>query len=608
MKLDQPRYADGAKTALQSAFGGIDRRYGLSDGVIRDLLGTGADKFPTLSTAPVRSRVHGVEQVYAHFEALTEKWWQRQGGEGSYRDEAPKHAPVIEGVFDVADRIIFVVSAVWGGAELSGGGEGIYCLRAATYDEDTDGVVTSEAVFPYSRAGVRGVVFNSSLVLWADGDGTPDTPDRVVSFLYRPAEGEETPPAITCESLSLSFPAGIGGVWHDLYSAATHFRTDVPLEGVRVGDSVYVEYTCATEKTEKYVRIREIRTLEDGAWIFSADLDESFAESAESLESLEAGRFIHHATVRVERRVPVLEHVCVNRDRIWGTAGNEIYACASCDSASWYRYDSSAAASFYAVVPSVSAFSAVYPYMGSVYFFTLEGAYRMYGTTPEAFSLSEITCYGARGGADASFGIAGGLVFYDSVYGPACFDGEGSTLISRELGDAVPKCTCALGAGGAYYLSDGEYLYVYDVHSRTWHREEARRLRSMLNIRGRVVLFFEDGHALYHRASATEQKELPAESYVEFGEFTDGCAFGSIPVELTLRARLGEGAVLALSIGSPTLGWQEVMRLEGEGDFLRNARVIPQLRCDSYRLRLEGRGEWQVYSIARTFIPCSRAL
>ncbi len=605
MKLEMPRYADGIKTVVQKSFGGIDRREGLSEGAVRDLVGMTADKFPTLSSAPPRSRMKGAEEVYAYFESLTERWWQRQGQEGSYRDEMPRLAPVIEGVFDVADRIFYVVSAIYPGAELSSGGEGIFCVRCAVYDKDRIEVITSEAIFPYVRAGVRGVVFNSALVLWMDGADTPDSPDRVVSFSYSPAKEDGALPTITSDRLSLVFPAGISGVWHDLAEATTYLRCGVPLDGVREGDFVHITYTCSSELAEQFVRIRGIRTLEDGAWIITTDLDESLPESSGSLEQLEAGSFTHHATLQVERRVPQLEHIAVNRDRIWGTVGNEIYSCASCDSANWYRYDLSAGASFYAMLPSVSVFSAVCSYMGSVFFFTREGAYRMYGTTPEAFSLSEITCYGTAEGAETSFGVADGLMFYNSVYGTACFDGEGSVLVSREFGEEIPSCVCALGAGGKYYFSDGEYLYIRDVHSATWHKEEARLLRSMLNISGRVVLFFEDGQALYHRAEPWEEKCPPTESFAELGDFTDGCVFGSIPVEFTLRVRIGEGARLALFVSTPAGVRQEVWRTEQAGSYISTARVIAQLRCDSYRLRLEGEGDFQVYSIARSYIPCS---
>ena len=46
MKLDSPIYKDGAKSAIQTVFGGIDRREGLADGRIFDVLGTTAAKFP----------------------------------------------------------------------------------------------------------------------------------------------------------------------------------------------------------------------------------------------------------------------------------------------------------------------------------------------------------------------------------------------------------------------------------------------------------------------------------------------------------------------------------------------------------------------------------
>jgi hypothetical protein len=244
--------------------------------------------------------------------------------------------------------------------------------------------------------------------------------------------------------------------------------------------------------------------------------------------------------------------------------------------------------------------------MGSVYFFTSEGAYRMYGTTSEAFSISELQCHGCPEESASSFGCADGLVFYCSEQGPVCFDGEGSTLIAYPFGEELPRPKCALGAGGRYLFSDGSFIFSYDVHGRAWHRLEGAGACALLRIGGREAVFYSDGRAEYLRAEAGEER-IEADSFAEFAPFTEGGIYGVLPVEFTVRAKLARDARLSLSVACGRGDWQQILKIEEDGEQVRSVHFLPRTRADSYRLRLDGHGEWQVTSIARSYIYAPRS-
>lgn len=601
MKLEHPKYADKIKTVIQSKFGGFDRSFGSAEGSLSEVLNTTALRFPRISSAPPRSELKGAEKVIEMYDSFTQRWWEHQDGEGSYKDKHKKWIPTIVGVFDVADKVFYLICSIDTSADLYSGGAGMLGISCAFYDEAKDTVINSPQIAPYSGAGVRGVTFNRRLVVWVDGDSTPAYRDRVVAFEYKQTDDEWASAWIEMTDVSLEFEA-LGGVYHNIEEAATYIGCYDSLEGISEGDTVSVRIGDA----EEFFKVRGIYSTSSGVRVIESDYNERISATCSSLGELESGRFGGNISVVISRPVPRLEHVCTNRDRIWGTNGNEIFACASCDENNWYNYQANASDAFTAQIPAVSHFTSLCSYMGNVYFFTREGAYRMYGTTPEAFSLSEISCHGCPEQNAQTFAVTGGLVFYCSERGPVCFDGEGSSLISHQFGENIPSGVCALGAHGRYYFSDGEYIFVYDIHSRTWNRLSGESVCSLLLINGREALFSSDGKAEYLSAIAGEER-IEEDSYAEFGEFTEGCIYGVLPVEFTVRARLGRDSALRLSISVDNGDWQELFEMNERGECVRSAHFLPRSLATSYRLRFDGRGEWQVLSVARSYISAPRS-
>ena len=591
MNMTLPKYSDGIKTVVQTSFGGIDKRAGARDGAVFDMLNMTSDHYPVLSSVSARAEYTDTADVIGYFDSQTEKWWTREGGEGSYRDKLAHACPILVGVYDVADMSMLVVRALdISSSQLSGG----QCLFGIFVCTVADGeMVVSDPVAPVYEEEIRAVTFDRRLVVWVDSE--------VAAFTYN-EDPETKAKSITRETLNRSYYTANGCVYHDVSMATTYIRLNTysSVDGLQVSDTVVVECNGKSQ----YVKLRALSQINSEAWLLETDLVSGMDQNTWDLDSLVNGIYEGQGfAITVSRQVPRLEHACVNRDRIWGAVGNEIYCCASCDPRNWYDYDYlSVARSFYAQIPEVSHFTGIASYMGNVFFFTREDVYRMYGTTPDAFSLRSLSTWGMREDASRSFGVASGMLFYNSTAGPVCFNGDSARLIGTPLGRGSIAGGIGIGHEGKYYLADGESIFIYDTHSGTWHRESGERVVSTLVIDGRLMLFYPEGDAEYHRAEAGEVR-VPVVSSVELADISEGALMGVMPMELVLLAELvSSDASLRVSLRyGDELDWDEVYSTIEGGRHIHRIRFSPKRRCDYYRLRLEGTGEWRLYTLARSY-------
>lgn len=151
--------------------------------------------------------------------------------------------------------------------------------------------------------------------------------------------------------------------------------------------------------------------------------------------------------------------------------------------------------------------------------------------------------------------------------------------------------------------SAGEWsIFVYDTRSNLWHREDARQVISFGWDRELYMLDAEGNMWL-----AGNPRELPADtipeelvlSMVEFGDFVEGDPNRKGVTKLQLRVELDPGAELTALIRFDSSGeWQTVATLTASEKRSHYLPIVPR-RCDHFRIRLEGRGSWRLYSLVR---------
>ena len=580
MRLTSPRYSDGIKTVVQSAFGGIDRREGVADGTLFDTLNMTSEHYPILATRA------GVAK-YEDFEIISSTLGLADTGRSGY---------TLIDVYDVSDTPYYLVSYFDDANESEN-------LLIALLTEDKE--VCSESIVSYylddqtaSRyAHPRAVAWGCSLMLFFGEE------------CYRVGYDRDDR-SITCERIDEHYE-GIARVyideWHSITLNFPILQEEQESYESRLARGYKVRVRCE-DGYDGYLYVRrsavDISSDRELAWIVELDYAEGFCERDidGSYPQGESKRIL------IDISVPALSHICVKRDRIWGVEGNRIYACASSDPRHWFRYDGSAADSFYAEIGEVSSFTGICNYGDSVFLFTREGVYRMYGSTPEAFSLSLLGLSGLEESESESFGCASGMLFFNSTEGIVAFDGTTVSPLYMPLGSERLHSLVGIGCGSRYYAATGSCIFVYDGRYGTWSiLGQENNIRALRLIGGRVVSF-EYSEAYYvERIDVDEPCEINdrMHSRVEFSDLCEGSLYAVCPVGFSFCAVLGVGASLSLSISYEGGEWCEIYSTDREGRHNHRVRFSPRQRSEHYRLRVDGVGEWRMLWLARSYAECA---
>lgn len=318
--------------------------------------------------------------------------------------------------------------------------------------------------------------------------------------------------------------------------------------------------------------------------------------------------------VTVERRMPNMDFVIESENRLWGcryglSAGgqvvNEIYASKLGDFKNWNCFQGVSTDSYVVSLGTDGAFTGAVNHLGFPLFFKENCIHKVYGSYPAAYQTQTVNCRGVQRGSEKSLAAVGEVLYYKSSSGVCAYDGSLPREVSAPLGDTPYHSATAAGLGNKYYISmadpqGGYHLFVFDTARGLWHRED--NTRAGLWCRARNELYFLDcADGKIKTVLGTGEK---AEETVNWMAQT-GCLGLSSPdskyiSRLNLRLRMDPGAKLTVYIDYDSEDrWTPVCTLEC--GTLRSFTVPVRLRrCGHFRLRLEGRGDVQLYSIVKT--------
>ena len=192
------------------------------------------------------------------------------------------------------------------------------------------------------------------------------------------------------------------------------------------------------------------------------------------------------APVKVERRVPELDFVTEQGNRVWGCSRKEntIYACALGDPTNWYSYQGIAADSYAVSVGSDGAFTGAASCLGYLLFFKENCIHKLYGTKPSDYQMSSVRCRGVAANAANSLCVIAETLYYLSPDGVMAWDGSLPTKVSAALdtsGLTAVEWAMAGSMDMRYYLylhqkaggPQAGRLLVYDTEKGLWHEESA---------------------------------------------------------------------------------------------------------------------------------------
>lgn len=375
------------------------------------------------------------------------------------------------------------------------------------------------------------------------------------------------------------------------------------------GDDLVASLTPAQDSSRYY-----------GSWTVTA--------TGTSWRSLDGARTENEGlavSITLERRVPELDFVTEQGNRVWGCSKKEntIYACRLGDPTNWYSYRGIAADSYAVSVGSDGTFTGAASCMGYVLFFKENCIHKLYGSKPSDYQLSSVRCRGVAANAAHSLCVLNETLYYLSPDGVMAWDGSIPTKVSAVL-DASRLANVQSAVGGAldgrYYLhisrtagTKGQTrLLVYDTERGLWHEEDVCSC-DMASTGGQLYLW--DGQALWAADPSREsdwQSTEGVEQQVSFelvtGDIGQDGAEQRYLSRLTLRLDAACASTVEVALSYDGGPWETVASLTArEARRSYDLPLVPR-RHSTLRLRLRGKGQITLRSLAKNLAAAKGGL
>ena len=354
----------------------------------------------------------------------------------------------------------------------------------------------------------------------------------------------------------------------------------------RVGDAVTISGCTVHPENNRTPVIREI----DGAYL-------RFYENVFVID--EGGDIENNLTIA--RKVPDMDFLCENENRLWGCCGDTIYASKLGDPFNFNVFDGLSTDSYAVGVGSAGDFTACCSYLGYPVFFKEDHIYKVYGAKPSNFQVMRSATRGVMTGSGGSLAVAGEMLFYLSSVGIMSYSGGMPQSVHDAFGEERYRNAVGGSDGERYYISMQDsggrfHLFVYDTRTGLWHREDKTHAVGFC-FEGGLYCLCADGTLFTTQEDAVGTVEETVTSMCEFADFTAGSPNHKGITKLQLRVEIEPNAVLRVEIMYDSNGiWQTVQTLAAQGKTSCYLPVIPR-RCDHFRIRLSGQGEWKLYSL-----------
>lgn len=352
-----------------------------------------------------------------------------------------------------------------------------------------------------------------------------------------------------------------------------------------VGEAVFITGAKKSENNRSAM-IREV--LDDGkTLVFTNNL--FLEDSAQN--------------IKMERKIPDLDWLCENENRLWGCKGDEIFATALGNPFRWNNFDGTAMDSYGVSVGSDGDFTGAYSYGGYPIFFKEDAIHKMYGDKPSNFQAMASATSGLEKGSHKSLAVAGELLFYMTRTGIVSYSGGVPTPVSLALGNADFSNAVAGSDGRRYYVSvqengSGWVLYVYDTWLGVWHKEDETHALGFAYSGGVLYMLDAKDNGLYKLRDRDSDEGFAW--FVETGDFTDADPDRKAAGKLQVRMAIDAGAYVKIFVQYDSDGvWREIKMINGE--LKKQSVLVPIVpkRCDHFRLRFIGMGQATLYSITR---------
>ena len=398
---------------------------------------------------------------------------------------------------------------------------------------------------------------------------------------------------------SLRQYSSAAALWVTLSS--TYVRLTAPGLGrdFAAGDAVELSGLAGTDELAGLNGWKILSLVGEDFIVFPGLLDQGYGQSL---------RF------SLRRPVPDMDFVVEAENRLWGCrygsqngeSVNEIYGCALGDFRNWNRFQGLADDSYRVSLGSDGPFTGAVSYLGNPLFFKENSLHKLYIAASGAHRLVDSACRGVEEGCHKSLAVAGEKLFYKSPDAVCLYDGSLPRSVSRALGSGELTDARAGALGECYYLSlrdeDGAFqLLVYDSARALWHREDGTKALCFAPFDGDLYFIDEESGELKTVTGSRGEVEKSLFWQADSGLMGYEEPDQKYVSRLLLRLKLPVGGEADAFIQYDSDGhWHHAGHISGQGTRSFLLPLRPR-RCDHFRLRLQGRGELRLYSMARIY-------
>ena len=597
------------------AFGGINETYGCSEAEESRALNFSSRGYPALQTRAPRRKTREVKDVNGmyHLNGLLVC-------RGTTLEYTPDDSETREGAVVLEHALTNDRKALTGM-----GTKVLIWPDKKAFDTETGELSELGAVWEIGEAGMTvtpcdtegktytpGSVGETEPEAPEDGQlflkGDPETPYGMDSVLLKYSTKNKKWQEIMLQSLRIHCP-GLG--------AAMKENDTVTLSGVpqRVCDALAKglngEISISTLDGDDIITALALPKKSDryyGSWTVLRS-----GTAWQSLDGKVTENEAADAPVKAERRVPDLDFVTEQGNRVWGCSRkeNSIYACALGDPTNWYSYRGIASDSYAVSVGSDGAFTGAASCLSYILFFKENCIHKLYGSKPSDYQMSSVRCRGVAAKAAGSLCVIAETLYYLSPDGVMAWSGSLPAKVSGALDTG--KLTAADWAMGGqldarYYLylhrrADGDgsgRLLVYDTEKGLWH-EESPAGTEMVSTGQQLYLW--DGSALW-AAGSDRETEGEEEANLRFEAVTGDIGM-NVPDDkyisrVTLRLDALAHTVVTVAVSYDGGAWETVGSCAVTQEHQRvNLPFVPR-RHDLMRLKFSGTGQMTLRSMAFT--------
>lgn len=443
-----------------------------------------------------------------------------------------------------------------------------------------------------------------------------------------------------------TLPQGGGNLFPGLYKVTGWDRFEIELggdaplcffeipSGITLTPGMYIEYRFQDEQMNPMTihhNEAEIKIYKDDGTELSgvtvtpeADYDVlSYPDGPTELlfEETDCGENLHFGllNVKITKKWPEgIQGLFADSNRLWGWVGHQLRCSKLGDPSNWNFFDGTAEDSWAVDVHNPEPFTGGISAHGYPTFYTEHKRYRIYGSEPESYQLSELDCIGVREGCGKSLCAFNGALYYVSREGIMQDVGTTPVCVSEALGPLRLAETVAGGHQQRYYVTGrdpagGRHNLILDTRNGLLIDEGSRNITAYAAAGGvmheaELAGQEKDELTIWARGTGSQQMagttEGPISSVAETNDYTMSRSGGRAEPNrvrvhrVQLRFVLAAQAALTVRIRYDGGSWIKAAELSGNGS--KRSVYLPMLprRCDHFALRFEGSGAWELHSLA----------